>query len=91
LKCVDALPRTYIGRFAKAPQQVPALLRSQIPESIKPLRQRVLQFMEQHVYPLEKILFEDRAEGLTRLREVQQEAKRQGLWALGHPKEVCQD
>jgi len=46
--------------------------------------------MEQHVYPLEKILFEDRDEGLARLREVQQEAKRQGLWALGHPKEVRQ-
>ena len=63
---------------------------AQIPESVKPLRERVLKFMETHVYPLEHTLFsvEDRAEGFAKLREVQAEAKRQGLWALGHPKEV---
>jgi len=61
----------------------------QIPEHLKPLREKVLRFMEDRVYPAEEEIYRSDA-GLRhhKIKELQAEAKRQGLWALGHPKDV---
>jgi alkylation response protein AidB-like acyl-CoA dehydrogenase len=61
----------------------------QVPEHVKPIRAAVQQFVEERVYPVEHIL-EERGtdEGRRIMGELMQAAKEQGLWALGHPKEI---
>lgn len=52
-------------------------------------RAQVLQFVEEHIYPLESEL--DAASRENRnmvMRRLMSEARRQGLWALGHPREL---
>lgn len=66
------------------------MLNLSIPEHIQPLRDKVLTFIEQEVYPLEKELTEDKV-GARRgdvMRGLMDKAKAQGLWALGHPEEI---
>ena len=60
----------------------------QIPESIRPLRDKVRKFVDEEVIPHEAEL--DRGEpGMTPLaHSLEQKAKAAGLWALGHPKEI---
>ena len=61
----------------------------EIPESVRPIRERVKQFITERVYPVEHILeSEDETESRTTLRRLMNEAKDAGLWALGHPKEI---
>ncbi len=65
------------------------MLNLSIPEHIEPLRGKVLEFVEQRVYPQEKVLFEhEPAERRAAMRTLMDEAKREGLWALGHPEEI---
>jgi alkylation response protein AidB-like acyl-CoA dehydrogenase len=55
----------------------------------EPLRQRVLRFVEDEVYPLESTL--DAVSHARRnelMRPLMQSAKDRGLWALGHPREI---
>lgn len=53
------------------------------------LRQRVLRFVEEEVYPAEAALdAAPRAQRNALLRQLMQRAKDQGLWALGHPREL---
>lgn len=63
-----------------------------IPEHLIPLRQKVLNFVEREVYPVEKHLFDDKLGTGTQtrpiLRGLMQKAKDEGLWALGHPEEI---
>ena len=61
----------------------------EIPESVRPIRERVRQFIEERIYPVEHII-EDRhdAESAETMRRLMREAKDAGLWALGHPKEI---
>ncbi len=61
----------------------------EVPEHVRPMRQRVRAFIEERIYPVEHIL-EERADEKSRqtLRRLMQEAKDAGLWALGHPKEI---
>jgi acyl-CoA dehydrogenase len=59
-----------------------------IPEHVRPLRDRVLRFVEDRVQPREGELDRPWAESVTTLKELHAEAKREGLWALGHPKEI---
>jgi alkylation response protein AidB-like acyl-CoA dehydrogenase len=61
----------------------------EVPEHVRPIRQRVREFIEERIYPVEHIL-EERADEESRqtLRRLMQEAKGAGLWALGHPKEI---
>ncbi len=61
----------------------------QIPESVREIRERVRRFVEEKCYPAEPAV-EDRADeaGRAVLRGLMQEAKEEGLWALGHPKEI---
>ena len=54
-----------------------------------PIRVKVKTFLEERIYPVEEILHgADRtAANLTMVR-LMEEAKGEGLWALGHPKEI---
>ena len=60
----------------------------QIPEHVRPIRDRVLRFVEEHVIPNERGLDRPWAEALPLLRELHGRAKAEGLWALGHPAEI---
>ena len=61
----------------------------EVPEHVQEVRQRVLEFIETRVYPLE-IKLDDREnpESWEMLCDLMQQAKDAGLWALGHPKEI---
>ncbi|MGI5271372.1 acyl-CoA dehydrogenase family protein [Nonomuraea sp. CA-218870] len=56
-----------------------------VPDRVRPLRDAVYAFMTERVEPAEPALHEG---GREALRELQEEAKKEGLWALGHPKEL---
>jgi len=61
----------------------------EVPEHVRPVRTRVREFIETHVYPLEQLL--DRRhdpDATTAMRELMARAKAEGLWALGHPKRI---
>ena len=67
-----------------------AMLNLSIPEHIQPLRNKVLQFIEQEVYPVEKELLENKVSSRrgSVLRGLMDKAKAEGMWALGHPEEI---
>lgn len=53
------------------------------------IRARVKAFVEEHVYAAEDVLDNGAAdEAMAAMRALMAEAKRQGLWALGHPKHI---
>ena len=58
------------------------------PDHLRPLRDRVYAFMTERVEPAEPILHGGDEDARARLRTLQDEAKAEGLWALGHPKEL---
>ncbi len=59
-----------------------------VPEHVRPIRDRVLAFMVDHVEPAERELFAGDDAARTALRDLQARAKADGLWALGHPAEL---
>jgi len=61
----------------------------EIPEPVRPIRARVRRFVEEKVYPVEQVL-DDRysEESQQTMRRLMDDAKSEGLWALGHPKEI---
>jgi alkylation response protein AidB-like acyl-CoA dehydrogenase len=61
----------------------------QVPDHVKPIRAAVERFIEEKIYPVESIL-EERGTDESRRTMVglMQAAKEEGLWALGHPKEI---
>ena len=66
------------------------MLNLSIPDSVKDLRDRVLRFIEQDVYPVEKELTQDKV-GSRRgeiMKGLMDKAKSEGMWALGHPEEI---
>lgn len=65
------------------------MLSLQIPDHVRPIRDKVLKFVEERVYPVESALEDrnsDEAPGI--LQDLMQQAKEEGLWALGHPVEI---
>src|ERR1700730_6133420 len=56
-----------------------------IPDDVRALRDRVLQFVEHTVYPHEAELQRPWAEAVALVDELRQEGKRQGMGAVGHP------
>ena len=59
------------------------MLNLSIPEHVLPLRNQVLEFIEQRIYPQEKnLLTADPVERRTRMRALMDETKALGLWAL---------
>lgn len=59
-----------------------------VPDHVRPLRDRVHEFMVEHVEPSEPLLHAGGEPAIERIRELQALAKEQGLWALGHPAEL---
>jgi acyl-CoA dehydrogenase len=59
-----------------------------VPEHIRPLRDRVYEFMVERVEPAEDVLHRGDDESRAALKALQAEAKAEGLWALGHPSEL---
>src|ERR1700712_2213629 len=59
-----------------------------LPDHIRPIRQAVHAFMIERVEPAEDVLHEGGDAAVALLRGLQAEAKSEGLWALGHPKEL---
>ena len=66
------------------------MLNLSIPEQVAPLRAKVLDFIEQEIYPVEHILLENKVDERRGevMRGLMQKAKDEGLWALGHPEEI---
>lgn len=66
------------------------MLNLSIPEHVIPIRQKVLSFIEEEVYPIEKELLEGHPGTWDKkiIKNLMQKAKDQGLWALGHPEEI---
>jgi alkylation response protein AidB-like acyl-CoA dehydrogenase len=58
------------------------------PDHLRPLRDRVYEFMTERVEPAEAVLHRGDEESGAVLRALQDEAKAEGLWALGHPSEL---
>jgi acyl-CoA dehydrogenase len=59
-----------------------------VPDHVRPIRDQVLRFMQDHVEPVEPQLHAGGDEAATLLRDLQARAKADGLWALGHPAEL---
>ena len=66
------------------------MLNLSIPSHIEPLRAKVLEFVEQEIYPVESELLENKVAGRRSeiLSGLMAKAKAAGLWALGHPEEI---
>jgi acyl-CoA dehydrogenase len=60
----------------------------EVPESVRPIRDAVYAFMTERVEPAEPTLREGGPAAAKLLSELQRQAKAEGLWALGHPKEL---
>lgn len=61
----------------------------EVPEHVRPIREKVRRFIEERVYPRETLLFDGpEEEARAAMGALQDEAKREGLWALGHPEEI---
>jgi alkylation response protein AidB-like acyl-CoA dehydrogenase len=60
----------------------------EVPAHIRPLRHAVYAFMTERVEPAEAVLHQGGDEAHDLLLQLQQQAKDEGLWALGHPKEL---
>src|SRR5690242_19660298 len=60
----------------------------EVPESVRPIRDAVYEFMTEKVEPAEPVLSRGDKEAADLLQELRREAKAAGLWALGHPKEL---
>jgi alkylation response protein AidB-like acyl-CoA dehydrogenase len=56
-----------------------------IPESVKPLREQVLRFVEDRIIPEENLLYSGTPEGQELHKKLADAAKAEGLWAMGHP------
>src|SRR5688572_12903973 len=56
-----------------------------VPQHIRPIRTRMLNFIEEHVYPAERIFQAGGSEAYEIQSDLRARAKAQGLWALGHP------
>ena len=61
----------------------------EVPEHVRPVRERVRQFIEERIYPVEAQLEVrgDPQAGVV-MRRLMDDAMAAGLWALGHPKEI---
>jgi acyl-CoA dehydrogenase len=52
------------------------------------LRTRMRRFIDEQVIPVEPALGREDGEAAATMRRLKEAAKREGLWALGHPKEI---
>ncbi|NRQ31197.1 acyl-CoA dehydrogenase [Nonomuraea sp. NN258] len=59
-----------------------------VPDHVRPIRDAVHAFMTERVEPAEAVLHGGGPAAATALDELRAEAKKEGLWALGHPREL---
>jgi alkylation response protein AidB-like acyl-CoA dehydrogenase len=55
---------------------------------VRDIRDQVRDFIDKEVIPAEDVLDRNDAESYVTMEALKAEAKRRGLWALGHPKEI---
>jgi alkylation response protein AidB-like acyl-CoA dehydrogenase len=60
----------------------------EVPDHVRPVRDAVHAFMTERVEPAEDVLHRGDEDARELLRKLQQEAKDEGLWALGHPEHL---
>lgn len=60
----------------------------EVPESVRPVRDAVHAFMIERVEPAEPVLRQGGEAAAELLADLQRQAKAEGLWALGHPKDL---
>jgi acyl-CoA dehydrogenase len=61
----------------------------EVPEHVREVRDRVARFVEERCYPVEHLVEERGGEqGREVMRDLMKAAKEEGLWALGHPREI---
>jgi alkylation response protein AidB-like acyl-CoA dehydrogenase len=59
-----------------------------IPADVRALRDRMRRFIDEEVVPAEPVLGAEDARSADAMRRLKALAKSEGLWALGHPKEI---
>lgn len=59
-----------------------------VPEHVRPIRDKVLAFMIEKVEPAEAALHSGGDDVAEQMKDLQNQAKAEGLWALGHPVEL---
>ncbi|MFI9591532.1 acyl-CoA dehydrogenase family protein [Nonomuraea sp. NPDC052265] len=59
-----------------------------VPEHVRPIRDAVRAFMTERVEPAEEVLHEGGPRAAATLAGLRDEARKEGLWALGHPREL---
>lgn len=59
-----------------------------ISQEVAELRQKVRKFIDEKIIPVETLIEERDEEGLRILKELQAEAKKEGIWALGLPRDI---
>ena len=55
---------------------------------VRALRERMRRFIDEEVIPAEPVLARDDEAAAETTRRLKARAKAEGLWALGHPKEI---
>jgi acyl-CoA dehydrogenase len=68
--------------------QAPAMATYGLDDDGRALRARMRRFIDDQVIPEEPVLARVDAEAAATMRRLKEAAKREGLWALGHPKEI---
>ncbi len=59
-----------------------------IPAEVRENRDHIRAFINEKVVPVEPILHQDDEESVQVLESLKQQAKDEGIWALGHPKDI---
>ena len=59
-----------------------------IPAEVREIRDHIRAFIHEKVIPVEHILHQDNGRSAQLLESLKQQAKDEGIWALGHPKDI---
>lgn len=59
-----------------------------VPDHVRPIREKVKAFIEDHIYPVENDLDSAADRRGEVVRDLMERAKKENLWALGHPAEI---
>ena len=59
-----------------------------IPAEVREIRDHIRAFIHEKVIPVEPILHQDDERSVQLLESLKQQAKDEGIWALGHPKDI---
>ena len=60
----------------------------EVPEHVRPIRKKVRDFIDTRVIPAEPVLNEGGPDAGALIRDLMEQAKKEGLWALGHPEDI---